>query len=98
MSLSAISLSGMKAAQTSLHASAHNLANLWTPGFRRDQVMQATEPGGGVSTSPRQAGQAGPAMEVDLVDQLRTKNQFLANLAMFKTNDQILGALLDVRG
>ena len=95
MSLSAISLSGMKAAHISLHASAHNMANLSTPGFRRDQVMQASEPSGGVATSLSQASQTGPAMEVDIVDQLRAKKQFLASLTMFRTNDQVLGTLLN---
>ncbi len=96
MSLSAISLSGMQAAQRSLRSSAHNLANVSTPGFRRDPMMQASVPSGGVATSLSRASRAGPAIQVDFVDQLKAKNQFLANLAMFGTNDQILGTLLNV--
>jgi flagellar hook protein FlgE len=96
MSLPAISLSGMKAAQTSLGAYAHNLANLSTPGFHRDQAMQVSVPSGGVTTSLSLASHAGHAMESDIVGQLEAKNLFLANLAMFKTSDQVLGSLLDI--
>lgn len=96
--LSAISLSGMQAAQSALDASAHNIANLATGGFRRAQADQATLASGGVSTTLTQATQAGHAMETDMVDQLVAKNAFLANLAVFKTGDQMLGALLDTRG
>ena len=40
MSISAIALSGMNAAQTGLQVAAHNIANLNTAGFRRQQVLQ----------------------------------------------------------
>lgn len=93
--LSAISLSGMKAAQTALEASAHNIANLSTVGFRREQVTQSVAPDGGVTASLSQAAQEGAALETDVVGQLVAKNQFLANLAVFKTNDKMMGALLD---
>ena len=97
-SLSAISLSGMQAAQVVLGASAHNIANLATAGFRREQVTQQTAPDGGVTTSLQQAGQAGPSLEDDVVSQLIAKNQFLANLAVFKTSDQMMGSLLNATG
>jgi len=96
--LSVVSLSGMKAAQTALGASAHNIANLSTAGFRRDLVEQASNPLGGVIASLRQVSLEGNALEADIVGQLAAKHQFLANLAVFKTNDQVLGALLDITG
>ena len=49
-STSAIALSGMTAAQTSLQASAHNIANLGAAGFRRQRVDQTAAADGGVST------------------------------------------------
>lgn len=97
-SLSAISLSGMQAAQTALGASAHNIANLSTAGFRREHVTQSSAPDGGVTTSTHPASQAGPAPEADVVAQLIAKNQFLANLAVFKTGDRMMGSLLDATG
>jgi flagellar hook protein FlgE len=96
--LSATSLSGMQAAQGALDASAHNIAHLATAGFKRAQPQQATLAAGGVSTTLTQASQAGQAMEADMVNQLVAKNAFLANLAVFKTGDQMLGTLLNMRG
>lgn len=97
MSISAISLSGMNAAQTSLGASAHNIANLATGGFRRQLVAQATTSSDGVTTSLTQASEPGNAIEADMVGQLAAKNSFLANLAVFRTSDKMLGALLDAK-
>jgi flagellar basal body rod protein FlgC len=97
-SVSAIALSGMNAAQTSLQANAHNIANLSTPRFRREQVLQTSLPEGGVSTALTQSDVAGNAMETDMVGMLESKNAFLANLAVFRTSDRMAGALLDVAG
>ncbi|MBU6258339.1 MAG: flagellar basal body rod protein [Burkholderiales bacterium] len=93
--LSAISLSGMQAAQARLATAANNVANLSTAGFRRAQVTQGTAADGGVTTTLSPATPTGAAPAADLVDQLVAKNQFLANLAVFKTGDQMTGALLD---
>ena len=97
-SISSIALSGMRAAQTSLDASAHNVANLNTPGFRRQEVVQTEEKEGGVSTTITQSRVEGPALETDLVAQLQAKNAFLANLSVFKTSNQMAGGLLDKKG
>lgn len=96
--LSAMSLSGMNAARTALNASAHNLANLPTAGFRREQAVMASAVGGGVTASLTRVPEPGNAVATDIVGQLIAKNQFLANLAVFKTNDQMLGSLLDLAG
>ena len=93
--MTSTSLSGMRVAQAALDASAHNIANLATPGFRRAGVVVADSVSGGATASPTQAAQARHAMEADMVDQLVAKNLFLANLAVFKTGDQMLGTLLD---
>jgi len=98
MSTSAIALSGMNAAQTSLQASAHNIANLGTDGFRRQRVEQSTGASGGVETSVSQLAQAGNSLETDVVDELQAKNSFLANLAVFTTSDRMTGSLLDMMG
>jgi flagellar hook protein FlgE len=98
LSASAISLSGMNAAQTALDASAHNIANGATTGFRRQVVTQATAPNGGVTTALTQAPDAGNALDADVVDQLIAKNAFLANLAVFRTSRKMLGPLLNTQG
>lgn len=94
-SLSNIALSGMQAAQTRLDASAHNIANLDTPGFRREEVVQSQQPGGGVSASRERSEAPGPSLEADVVAQLQAKNAFLANLAVFKTGNALAGVLLN---
>ena len=96
-SISSISSSGMAAAQTRLQTSAHNIANLQTDNFRRQQVDQTAQNGGGVSTTLSRSAQAGPALEADVVSQLQAKNEFLANLSVFKTSNKMQGALLDVK-
>ncbi|ARV20120.1 MULTISPECIES: flagellar basal body protein [Comamonadaceae] len=96
-SISSIALSGLNAAQTSLNASAHNVANLATEGFKRQETVQTAQSGGGVTTSVREASTAGNALEQDVVTQLQAKNSFIANLAVFKTQDKMAGALLDTK-
>ena len=94
-STTAIALSGMNAAQSSLAASAHNIANLDTAGFRRQRVDQSAVPGGGVTTTLAQEPAAGDAEMTDVIGLLQAKNSFLANLAVFRTADRMTGALLD---
>jgi flagellar hook protein FlgE len=83
-STSSIALSGMNAAQSTLNSSAHNIANLNTSGFRRQEVVQS-------------APELGSSLETDVVAQLQAKNSFLANLAVFKTSDKMAGALLNLK-
>jgi flagellar hook-associated protein FlgK len=97
-SIPATALSGLSAAQRSLQVSAHNVANLGTDNFRRQELLPTTNHSGGVATSIRQAAQPGNAIETDLVNQLQAKNAFLANLAVFRANDRMAGSLLDAVG
>jgi len=95
--LSALSIAsfGMNAAQVNLSASAHNIANLSTEPFRREHVTQATAVNGGVTTTLTQAADVGSSLETDMVGMLQAKNDFLANFAVFRRGDQMLGSLLD---
>jgi flagellar hook protein FlgE len=95
--ISSISLSGMQAAQTRLDASAHNIANQQTEGFQPLEVQQSTQADGGVSSQVERSTGAGPSLEDDVVAQLQAKNSFLSNLNVFKTNDSMLGSLLNIR-
>ena len=94
-SLPSIALSGMQAAQAAMNATAHNVTNLQTPQFRRQEVLQTERPGGGVDAEIGRADQEGTAFETDLIAQLQAKNAFLANLAVFRTADRLAGAVLD---
>ena len=94
-SLTGIALSGLQAAQQELGASAHNIANAQTPGFRRQGVVQETEALGGVRTRFATAVVEGDALAEDLVAQMSAALEFKANLRVLKTHDQLLGTLLD---
>jgi flagellar basal body rod protein FlgG len=96
-SITSIARSGMSAAQTQLNASAHNLANLNTEGFKRQQVTQTAQPGGGVNATVTPTSAPGSALVDDVVAQLQAKNAFMANLTVFKTQDKMAGALFSVK-
>jgi flagellar basal body rod protein FlgG len=92
-----IALSGMNAAQAQMSASAHNIANANTVGFRRQLVVQSPQAEGGVATALERANLEGSALEADVVAQLQAKGYYMANLAVFKTSNRIAGLLLDER-
>jgi flagellar hook protein FlgE len=94
-SISSMALSGMNAAQANLAASANNIANANTAAFRRQEVVQVVQANGGVSSALATASIVGSALGSDIVAQLQAKQSFLANLAVFKTGDQMAGVLLD---
>ncbi len=95
-SITAIAASGMRAADVALRASAHNLANLQTEGFRREQVVHTAQADGGVSSSTVRSRNEGASLEDDMVAQLQARNAFLANLAVFRAGAGATGSLLDV--
>ena len=97
-SLGSIAASGLGAAQLRLDSAAHNVANVNTGNFRRQEVVQTEAPGGtGVQASLRQADSPGVALEQEAVDQMAATYAFKANLQTLRTQDRMMGALLDVR-
>ena len=97
-SISSIAQSGLQAAQARLDASAHNTANMNTPGFRRLRAAPSEVAGrGGVATAVQRAPQEGVALEQEVVDQMTATYAFKANLQTLQTQDRMMGALLDVR-
>lgn len=96
-SISSIAISGLGAATTQLGVSAHNIANAVTPAFRRQQVQQQAQPGGGVMTWRSQAQEVGSDLAADLVQQKVALYSFKANLRTVQVEDEMLGSLLDVK-
>ncbi|MBP3979215.1 flagellar basal body rod protein [Acidovorax sp. JG5] len=98
-SLSSIGSSGLQAAQLRLDASAHNVANMNTPGYRRQAVAQQAEAdsAGVRATVQRQQEADGVALEKEAVEQMSATYAFKANLQTIKTQDEMMGALLDVK-
>jgi hypothetical protein len=97
----AIGLSGMRAAQLRLDPHAHNIATAQTPDYRRQVTAQTARPdAGGVDTQiGREAGASPPLSRLadDLVGERLSRFSFAANLRTVRTEDRMLGALLDLR-
>lgn len=90
-----ISRSGMAAAQRSLDASAQNIANQGVAGFRRQQVDLRSVDGGGVDAGVTTADRPGDDLVADMVQQKVALYAFKANARVLKTQDEVLGSLLD---
>lgn len=96
VSIGSIASSGLRAAQLQLDSSAHNVANLNTPGFKRQTVELQEEPDqGGVRASLGRADSEGASLETDAVGQMVATYAFKANVQVLKTADQMMGTLLD---
>ncbi len=96
-SIASIASSGLNAAQWGLNSAAHNIANLQTPGFRRQITAQAAQPEGGVSVSIGRAPEPGSALVEDIVGQKLAGYSFQANVMTLKAWDRMLGSLLDTQ-
>ncbi len=91
-------LSGISAAQERLRASANNVANLSTPGYRREQVSLSSLPEeSGVQVSRSTASQPGVSVEGEMVEQRATYYSYVANLRVLETQIKTTGALLDIQ-
>ena len=91
-SISSIGASGMQAAQMRLDASANNVANANTPNYRRQVVSQeaAADAAGVRATMQRE-------QTAEAVEQMAATYAFKANLQTVRTQDQMMGSLLDVK-
>jgi flagellar hook protein FlgE len=94
--IASIALSGLNAASNQLATATHNIANAQTPGFRRQLVQQTAHPEGGVVVSIGRAAKPGEALAEDVVAQMSATYAFKANVLTLKTQDRMLGSLLDV--
>ena len=107
----AIGASGLTANQARLEVAAHNIANVQTPNFRRQELVAAERAQGGVELrireqdalqnrqddTRREEQRAGQnRLEQDLVDQHVALYQFQANVLTIKTQGTVLGSLLDM--
>ena len=90
-------LSGMSAANERLRASANNVANAATPGYRRERIeAQTAEDGNGVTTKVEKLPQPGADLAADIVEQKSATYAFVGNLRVLQTQIRAEGALLDI--
>lgn len=90
-------LSGMQTAMRRLASASHNIANLGTEGFRRELAAAQTQQGGGVQVALDYAGVPGDQLAGDVVAQRVALYEFTANMQTLKTEQEMLGTLLDLR-
>lgn len=102
--------SGAKVAEAMLQASAHNVANLHTPGFRSQRVESAEAPGGGATFSVSVPDVPGPLLldggavftgsNTDLVfesvNQMAALASYRANLRVLETAKESARELVDL--
>lgn len=98
MSISSISLSGLEASQSALDAAASNVANLETPRYRRQMTVQSELPAGGTTSTIRTASAPGSDLPADIVGELQAGIDFAANMLVFRTEESMLGSLIDIQG
>lgn len=80
--LFSVGLSGLRSAQTNLSVTGHNISNVNTPGYSRQNTVQATNPAGFTG-----AGFVGKGTSI--VDIQRISNQFLTNQLWASTNRSV---------
>lgn len=96
-SLASIAQTGLQAAQLRLDASAHNIANMNTPGFVPQRVReQALAPLSGVSAQVVRADRPGVALEQEAVEQIAASAAYKANVFVLRTARETTGTLLDL--
>ena len=103
-SVASIGLSGMRAAQVRLDVNGHNVANVSTPGFERQRVVQSANVTGGVNAwvddqrepaSP--TGEGISRLAEDMVEQRMTYNAYAASAKVLQTDNEMMGTLLDIK-
>ena len=110
-SIFGVASSGLDLQARRLEVSASNVANVSTDGFKASQVAAQEQASGGVTSQIVPTGDA-PAMmlrggamvqgsNTDLVTELVTQRTALhayqANLNVLRTNDELLGAVLNIK-
>lgn len=102
MSISAITsnaLSGMQANATRLSATANNVANIDTPGYRRVETLLSPIATGGVSATVSQTAEenAGVDPAHEMVDTITSEIGFKANAAAFETGADLWDVLMSIK-
>lgn len=96
-SVSSIATSGISTAQLALGVAANNIANAQTAGYARQQVVPLSQNGGGVRGSVTEAPN-NPFGDYtsDLLNAKSASYAVKANMVSLKTQDEMLGTLLNV--
>lgn len=105
MGLSAINvgLSGLKTYQSALDSTANNIANASTKGYQPEQVNFQEQSSGGVTATISKSGLAastessGTDLTTEIVNSIQYKAGFDLSAKIVKTNDEVLGTLVNIK-
>jgi len=94
-------LSSIQAHQTLLNNSAYNVANVNTDGFIPTQTTLNDRGNSVTSSSAKAADNGSPRSQTDLAkeipDQIIAQDGVAVNVTAIKTEDEMLGTLLDIK-
>ena len=95
-------VSAIEAFQTGLNVNANNVANVNTDGFVPKETTFSENSGGGVSANISTAQDSGSTLSQtdiseEIAEQIVLSRGVEANVASIKTQDQLTGALLDIK-
>jgi flagellar hook protein FlgE len=95
--------SSMLAHQAYMNANAHNVANVNTNGFKPTDTTLHEAGNGGVQASFSQKSgasqeQSQTNLTEELTEQVVVQRGFEANAPAIKTQDEMMGTLLDIKG
>ena len=89
-------VSGLNAASTRISASADNIANQFTPGFKPEKVTQTPQANGGVQANVSNASQTGVDTASELVNTSVASYDYQANLKTIKVAQDTTQSLLNI--
>ncbi len=95
------SVSALQASSLRLDISAHNVANVNTPGFAKSSPVQTSQnPGTEISaiqkTEPPVPTLSATDLAEEVVEQIISEKDFAANAAVIKTQDKMTGELVNL--
>ena len=94
-------VSSIQAHQTMMNTNANNVANVNTDGFRPSDTRMS-ESGNSVTASNRRADDNGSTrsqtdLAKEIPDQIVAQDTTAVNLSAIKTQDEMIGSLLDIK-
>jgi flagellar basal-body rod protein FlgC len=95
------SVSALQASSLRLDISAHDVANVNTPGFSQSRPIQtAQKPGTAISAiqkiEPGQPDFSATELAEETIEQIKSEKDFAANAAVIKTQDKMLGEIVNL--
>lgn len=96
MDVTSIALSGLRASSQELRASANNIANATTPGYKAEAVVRRAQDTGGVTTDAVKTDQD-VSLEQNLVNADIATYGFQANLKVLQKQQEMDKSLLDIQ-